>query len=196
MEHDESQSDEILAVAASGGERGAFEELVARYGAHLIGVLERQIGDEHRALDLAQEIWVKVFRALPRFRPEGSFRSWLFSIALNHVRDDARSGKRSKVVYLEDFRAPSPALATDPRGRTEEQAAIQSALDQVIEPFRSAVVLVDVMGLSYEEAAVSLDCRVGTVKSRVNRGRLAFKTEYEKQAERNPRIRAVEGPTP
>jgi RNA polymerase sigma-70 factor (ECF subfamily) len=122
-----------------------------------------------------------VFRALPRFRPEGSFRSWLFSIALNHVRDAARSERRSRVVYFDEFRfAPAASGKHDPRGRTEEKAVIENAMREVTEPFRSAVILVDVMQLSYEEAAESLGCRVGTVKSRVNRGRLAFRDEYER----------------
>ncbi len=174
-------TDEALATLASHGDRAAFEALVHRYGSHLHGVVEHQVGDSNRALDLVQEIWLKVFRAIPRFRPDGSFRSWLFSIALNHVRDNARAERRSKIVYLDDFRTPTPGAASDdPHGRVEEKSAIEAALREVAEPYRSAVILVDVMQLSYEEAATALDCRVGTVKSRVNRGRLAFRDEYAK----------------
>lgn len=191
-------SDDELAASAAAGDRDAFEVLVRRYGPHLQGVVDHQVRDPHRGLDLAQEIWLKVFRALPRFRPEGSFRSWLFSIALNHVRDSERAERRSRVVYLDEFRSPpSTSAKHDPRGRTEEKAVIESALQGVLEPFRSAVILVDVMQLSYEEAANSLGCRVGTVKSRVNRGRLAFRDEYDRLSVAvRPRRQSIDGAQP
>lgn len=172
-------TDEELALAAQAGSRDAFEGLVRRFGATVQIVVEKQVGDAHQALDLTQEIWVKVFRALPRFRPQGSFRSWLFSIALNHVRDARRAKARARVVYLDDFRSPPPApLRFDPRGRIEEHAAIEAALAEIPEPYRTAVLLVDVMDLTYDEVAATLDTRIGTVKSRVNRGRAAFRDSY------------------
>jgi len=149
--------------------------------------VERAIGDHHQAHDLSQEIWVKVFRALPRFRPDGSFRSWLFSIALNHVRDARRRNARNKVVYLDQFRSPPPAsAASNPGGRTEEQAAIGDAIEKIAEPFRTSLVMIDVLQLSYEEAARALDTKVGTVKSRVNRGRLAFRDHYSQASGDDP----------
>ena len=181
---DQEPADEQLALAAGAGDRAAFEGLVSRFGAAILGVVEKQVGDHHLAHDLAQEIWIKVFRAIGRFRPEGSLRSWLFSIALNHVRDANRQKARSRVVYIDDFRtAPGATPSFDPRGRTEESAAIGYALERVPEPFRTALTLVDVMSFSYEEAAKSLDCAVGTVKSRVNRGRFAFRDHYLKSEE-------------
>lgn len=179
MAQDPERTDAELAVLASHGARDAFEALVHRFAQPILMVVERAIMDHHQAHDLSQEIWVKVFRALPRFRPEGSFRSWLFSIALNHVRDAKRRNARNKVVYLDQFRSPPPAsAASNPRGRTEEQAAIGDAIDKIAEPFRTSLVMIDVLQLSYEEAATALDTKVGTVKSRVNRGRLAFRDHY------------------
>lgn len=179
MDPTPERTDDELAVLASEGGRDAFDELVGRYAQAVFLVVERAIGDHHRAHDLTQEIWVKVFRALPRFRPDGSFRSWLFSIALNHVRDAKRRDSRDKVVYLDQFRSPPRAdRASDPTGRTEEQAAIGEAIGRVPEPFRTSLMMIDVLQLSYEEAAVALDTKVGTVKSRVNRGRLAFRDHY------------------
>jgi RNA polymerase sigma-70 factor, ECF subfamily len=176
------RSDEQLALEAAGGSREAFEEIVSRFGAAVRGVIEKQVEDYHLAFDLAQEVWVKVFRALPRWQPTGSFRSWVFSVTLNHVRDAKRSKARSRIVYLDEFRVPPSApKSSDPRGRIEEHAAITTALANVPEPYRTAVFLVDVNGLSYEEAAGSLSCAVGTVKSRVNRGRFAFKDLYLRQ---------------
>lgn len=177
MEPSTAITDEGLALRAAAGRRDAFEALVFRYGAALLAVVERQAGDHHEALDLVQEVWLKVFRALPRYQPGGSFRSWLFSIALNHGRDARRRRQRSRVVFIDEYRADA-APGGDPSGRAEEHAAIETALAAVPEPFRTALLLVDVTGLSYEEAAASLDCAVGTVKSRVSRGRFAFRDVY------------------
>ena len=172
-------SDEELALAAQAGSRDAFEQLVKRLGSSMQMVIERQVGDDHLALDLTQEIWVKVFHALPRFKPTGSFRSWLFSIAFNHVRDAKRRQARSRVVYLDDFRMPPQApVRFDPRGRTEEHAAIEEALAQVPEPYRTSLLMIDVLDLTYEEVATALSTKVGTIKSRVNRGRLSFRDLY------------------
>lgn len=176
---DEQPADETLALEAGAGSRAAFERLVSRFGAALLGVIEKQVGDVHLADDLVQEVWIKVYRALGKYRPQGSLRSWLFSIALNHVRDAKRRKARSRVVYIDDFRSdPDATPSFDPRGRVEEAAAIEAALERIQEPFRTAITLVDIMSFSYEEAAVSLDCAVGTVKSRVNRGRFAFRDYY------------------
>jgi RNA polymerase sigma factor (sigma-70 family) len=131
------------------------------------------------ARDLTQEIWIKVHRGLSGFRPGARFRPWLFSIALNHVRDEQRRVGRHPLQLLEETPAQSlPARQTDPRQASEEREAIEAALDRVPEPFRSALHLVDVVGLDYEEAARSLECAVGTVKSRVNRGRFAFRDAW------------------
>jgi len=181
MEPKAHPHDEELAVRAAAGTpeaRDAFEALVGRYGGVLLSVVERQVGDHHLAHDLAQEVWIKVFRSIGRFRPEGSFRSWLFTIALNRVRDALRGQGRERVVFMDEFHTPPPAPGADPSGPTEERAAIEACLAQVPEPFRAAITLVDVLELSYEEAAASLTCAVGTVKSRVNRGRFAFRDLY------------------
>jgi RNA polymerase sigma-70 factor (ECF subfamily) len=172
-------SDEELAGRAAGGEREAFEVLLRRYAPAVVAVVEAQVGDHHLALDLAQEVWLKVYRGLAGFETERRFRPWLFSIALNCARDSHRRETRTRVVYLDEYRDPPHAHpSSDPSGRAEERAVIASALARVVEPYRTAVQLVDVLGLSYEEAALSLRCSLGTVKSRVNRGRLAFRDHY------------------
>lgn len=172
-------ADEEHALRAAGGAMDSFEVLVERYGARLLAVIERQTGEHHVALDLAQEVWIKVFRTLDRFRAGAAFRPWLFAIALNHLRDAHRRAGRSRVVYLEDHRHDAAAVsAADPRSGHDERAAIAAAMGRVEEPFRTALGLVDVGGLSYEEAAQALACAVGTVKSRVHRGRLAFRDHY------------------
>lgn len=174
------QTDEALARQAADGLRPAFEQLVERYGGAVQAVLEKRLGDHHAALDLTQEAWVRVFRALDRFDPRQSFRSWLFAIVLNAARDERRRRERSQIVCLDDFRSAATPDQAQARAaeRSDERAAIDVAVARVPDPFRTALVLVDLEGLSYEEAALSLRCAVGTVKSRVNRGRNVFRDQW------------------
>ncbi len=183
-------ADEALAAAAKEGCRASFEELVERYGGRVHALLERRLGDAHQALDVSQEVWVRVFRGLAGFRPEAgfrggasfrpgaSFRSWLFGIALNAARDEGRRRGRAPLLYLDAFRAE--LAAGDPADERAERRAVEAALLGVAEPFRTALVLIDVEGLSYEEAARALACAPGTVKSRVSRGRAAFRERWER----------------
>ena len=172
-----------------------------RYGGRVLSVLERRLGDHDRAHDLCQEVWIRVHRALQQGgeRAErGSFRSWIFAIALNLARDEGRARRRrgrhietggfDEVVEVE--RGASDPLAQ----RLEQRDAIDAALAAIAEPFRTAVVLVDLEGLSYEEAAGSAGCALGTMKSRVARGRAAFRNEYERVTSDRPRDRQPDSP--
>jgi len=182
--HASGITDEALALRAAAGDRTAFETLVERYGAPIRAVIEKQLGDHHLAMDLAQDVWIRTYKALPRFRPVesgGTFRPWLFMIAFNLIRDQQRSHSRRPQQAPEDQLQLAPASERyDPSGRVEEIAAIDDALQAVPEPFGAALHLVDVVGLSYHEAAEVLRCTLGTVKSRVHRGRLAFRDLYLK----------------
>ncbi len=176
LHFDNTASDEMLAAEATAGSRAAFELLVERYGGSVVSLLERRLRDHHLALDLAQEAWVRVFHALSQFDPGRSFRAWLFSIVVNAARDEGRRRERSRVVSLEEFR--ESLAAKEDREHTDERAVIEESLDCVDEPFRTALLLVDIEGLSYDEAATSIDVAIGTMKSRVNRGRLAFRDHW------------------
>jgi RNA polymerase sigma-70 factor (ECF subfamily) len=199
MEAPTTIADEEHALRAAAGAVDSFEVLVERYGARLLAVLERQIGEHHVALDLAQEVWIKVFRTLDRFRAGSAFRPWLFTIALNHLRDAHRRAGRSRVVSMEDHRHDAALAAAedpraDPRAERDERAAIAQAMGRVAEPFRTALGLVDVGGLTYEEAAQTLECAVGTVKSRVHRGRLLLRDHYLKLSGGGDRVPAARSP--
>lgn len=173
-------SDEDLVGLAADGDLTAFEELVTRFGSAVIAALERMIGDHHLACDAAQEVWVKVHRNLFRYRRGSRVRPWLFAIALNHGRDVCRKrGRRPDASAGEELdlelRAPRGA---EPTARLFDRGAIAAALADIDERFREALVLVDAMGLGYEEAAESLGVSLGTIKSRVHRGRLAFRERW------------------
>lgn len=156
-----------------------------RYGARVLSVLERRLGDHDRAHDLCQEVWIRVHRALGRgddVATRGSFRSWIFAIALNLARDEGRARRRFRRHF--DDSEPLEAAAPDPRADgIDQRDAIDAALRTIDEPYRTAVVLVDVEGLTYEEAATSADCALGTMKSRVARGRAAFRNGYTRITE-------------
>lgn len=172
-------TDEALAVEVAAGTPSAFVHLVERHAASILAVLERGCGDHHFARDLAQEVWIKVHRGLAGFDATRRFRPWLFAIALNHLRDAQRSsGRRKDHLRVEPLGAELPDSGRDQVESREQRARIEAALDRVPEPYRSSVHLVDVLGLSYDDAATSLDCSRGTVKSRVHRGRLAFQEAY------------------
>jgi RNA polymerase sigma-70 factor (ECF subfamily) len=172
-------ADEFLVAEAASGVTSAFALLVERHAATVLATVERAIGDHHLARDLAQEIWIKVHGSLARFETQRRFKPWLFAIAMNHVRDNQRKlGRRADRMPLENMPLEFVAKVQDPIDQREEKNQIESALQSVSEPYRSAVHLVDVLGLGYDEAAESLECSKGTVKSRVHRGRLAFQDAY------------------
>lgn len=176
------RSDEQLARAAAGGSRRAFEGLVDRYAGAVARVLGDRLGDRDRAEDLTQDVWVRVLRGLSGWRPGRGFRSWLFGIALNAARDEERRRGRSPVAFVE--RVPD---APETSGRFEREdveldADVERALAAVPEPFRTALALVDREQLDYDEVAASLGCAVGTVKSRVSRGRTAFREAWARLA--------------
>lgn len=151
----------------------SWEEVARLYGRKIYNFAYRLTGDRHDASDLAQEVLLKVRRGLRGYTP-GSFEGWLWRITRNAFLDDVRRRKRRPTVpLLEGDReaagaAPSPedVLATVHLG--EE---VQAALLELSYEFREAVVLCDVVGLTYEEIADAADVPVGTVKSRIHRGR-------------------------
>lgn len=178
IDEDAQASDQELAVQAAGGRREAFAELVARHTRGLHGVLQAALRDRHRSEDLAQEVWIKVFGALPRYRPAGSFRSWLYSIALNHLRDALRTGRVRRPPPTPDVEALIDEEARHPAERRDEVRRVHRVVADLDEPFRTALTLIDLAGLSYAEAAESCGCSLGTVKSRVHRARLAFRDAW------------------
>jgi RNA polymerase sigma-70 factor (ECF subfamily) len=175
-------SDEVLVVAAAAGDLVAFEALVVRHGGTVLAALERLGLDRHAAEDAAQEAWVKLHAALPRYRVGAAFRPWLYSIVVNQGRDAQRRARhqpRGDELALTLVHAPRWSA---PDEATLERGAIEHALAAVDASFREALVLVDVLGFDYEAAAEALGCAIGTIKSRVHRGRDTFRAAYERAA--------------
>ena len=150
-----------------------WEEVARRYGRFLFTVAFRLTGNEADAQDLVQEVLLRVRRGLPNYRP-GSMEGWLSRITTNAFLDDVRRRRRRPLDALPDD--PDQVLPADVGADEALEAAVlpedvQRALTALAPDFRAAVVLCDVVGLGYLEIAESLDIPVGTVRSRIHRGR-------------------------
>jgi RNA polymerase sigma-70 factor (ECF subfamily) len=146
--------------AAASGDGRALEELVRAYQAPVWRFLRHQLGDAAAAEDVAQETFVRMYQRLPGFRHQSKFSTWLFQIARNAGVDALRS--RTRRLRLVEA-APMGPGASDPAARAE----LQSAVDSLTPVLREALLTVEVLGLSYREAAAVLGCPEGTAKSRV-----------------------------
>ena len=177
-------SDAALMARVQGGDPDAFEPLVRRYQKRLFGYFLNFVEDPAAAADLAQETFVRVYRAAPRYQESGRFESWLFRIAANLVKSrQRRPDQRAAHLSLEEASAAERELAARGAERRPDEAAwraelrdaLQKALPQVPLVFREAVLLRDVEGWSYREIAEMLGVEEGTVKSRAHRGRQRLK---------------------
>ncbi|MEU0520030.1 RNA polymerase sigma factor SigE [Streptosporangium sp. NPDC006007] len=168
-----------------------WEEVVRTHSARVYRLAYRLTGNIHDAEDLTQEVFVRVFRSLSNYTP-GTFEGWLHRITTNLFLDMARRRQRIRFEGLADDaaerlrgREPSPAQAYDD---THLEADIQAALDALAPEFRAAVVLCDIEGLSYEEIAATLGVKLGTVRSRIHRGRAQLRDALEHRAPRGDQL--------
>jgi RNA polymerase sigma-70 factor (ECF subfamily) len=165
---------EVLGRHLAGDER-AFAELYRRFGGLVFNLAWRLSGDREEAADLTQEIFLRLFRHLPRFRGDSQLRTWVYRVALNHCR--SRWARRRLATVPLASCAGIEALATREDGPerqallAEEHRRLAAALAALPRRFRVAVVLRDVQGLAYDEIAEVLALPPGTVRSRIARGR-------------------------
>ena len=191
-----------LVTELQAGSETAFDWLVTHYHGPVYNLILSMLGDVADAADGTQEVFLKAFRGIRSFRQGSSLKTWLYRIAireaLNHKRwfkrhlqknvsIDAEPEEGYAAIEIEDL-AQTPF---DQFAAHEIQAAVQSALQQIPDVFRSAVILRDLEGLSYEEVAEVLECSVGTVKSRILRGRRALKELLEPLLSERPTVHHV-----
>ena len=176
------------------GEAAAFDHLVHERSGEVYALLYRLTDDAEEARDLTQETFLRAFQHIDRFRGEADLKTWIYRIAINQARNRWRWWRRRKHdqhVSLDDpdgqqqqslgarLRSKSSA---DPEQETlarERERALRAALGTLGRPYREAVILRDVEGLSYEEVAAALEISVGTVKSRLSRGRMELRRKLE-----------------
>ena len=181
-----------LISASKEGDLDSFNELVRLYQKMAYNMAYRMLGDSQAAEDATQEAFFSAWKNISRFRG-GSFKSWVMQITANACRDELRRLKRRPVVPLESLPYDPPALSTespeDYALRQETGEHVQRGLTTLSHEQRMAVILCDIQGLSYEEVAEVMECSLGTVKSRINRGRAHLRDYFVKMELISPELR-------
>jgi RNA polymerase sigma-70 factor (ECF subfamily) len=180
----EREIDQALVERAQTGDKQAFEQLVGKYQRKLGRLLSRFVYDHAEVEDLTQETFIKAYRALPTFRGESAFYTWLYRIGINTAKnhllakdrraptstefdaDEAESCENAE--YLHDVNTPERLLQSKQIGQV-----VNAAMEALPKELRQAIVLREIEGLSYEEIAVEMNCPIGTVRSRIFRAREA-----------------------
>ncbi|QBI52592.1 RNA polymerase sigma factor SigE [Streptomonospora litoralis] len=175
-------ADSDAAVDFEQWEPPSWDEVVRNHSARVYRLAYRLTGNKHDAEDLTQEVFIRVFRSLANYTP-GTFEGWLHRITTNLFLDTARRKARIRFEGFSDNaddrlqgREPTPAQSFEER---HFDADIQAALDDLPAEFRAPVVLCDIEGLSYEEIAATLGVKLGTVRSRIHRGRAQLRKALE-----------------
>ena len=177
-------SDLALVERVQAGDRASFDVLVLRYQHKVLKLIMRYVRDAAEAEDVAQEAFIKAYRALPGFRGDSAFYTWLYRIAINTAKNSLVAKKRRPLDYdldlqdpeqhdmqnrLQDSDTPEALVLSD-----EILETVNAAIAALPEELRTAIVMREIDGLSYEEIAAAMDCPVGTVRSRIFRAREAI----------------------
>ncbi len=181
-------TDEELVARSISGDADSFNELVLRWERPIFALAYRTIGREEDARDVCQETFLRAFRALPGFRGQAKFSSWLYRIALNLCRDWVRRERRAPIVQLpEDVDLMEMAAATEPSESIEELVsrkdlveAVERAMALLPEEQRTAIVLKEYHGLTFQEIADLVGCPLSTVKTRLYQGLTVLRREFAK----------------
>lgn len=180
----ERETDQELVERVQRGEKKAFDLLVLKYQQKVANLVSRYIRDPSETLDVTQEAFIKAYRALPNFRGDSAFYTWLYRIAINTAKNflvaqgrrppgndvDAETAEQLDIgIRLKEHATPEHHLLEN-----ELADAVRRAIEELPEDLRTAITLRELEGLSYEEIAKAMDCPVGTVRSRIFRARAAI----------------------
>ncbi len=179
------ESDLVLVKRVQRGDKTAFDLLVRKYQHKVVKLVLRYVRNPAEAEDIAQEAFIKAYRALPQFRGDSAFYTWMYRIAINTAKNSLASRDRSPIRYDLDLTDPEESHSVQsklqdpdtPEGMalTEEiRLIVNSAIDALPEELKTAIVLRELDGLSYEEISAAMECPVGTVRSRIFRAREAI----------------------
>ena len=177
--------DQQLVERAQKGDKRAFELLVIKYERKLGRLLSRMVRDAAEIDDITQEAFIKAYRALPQFRGESAFYTWLYRIAVNTAKNYLMAKGKREIAKsdfvdedgeaMDDVLMPHDIATPDAELQTKQIAkAVNEAVEALPEELRTAITLREIEGLSYEEIAQMMDCPIGTVRSRIFRAREAI----------------------
>ncbi|MGB5258643.1 MAG: RNA polymerase sigma factor RpoE [Woeseiaceae bacterium] len=177
-------SDKKLVKRVQRGDKGAFDLLVLKYQHKIVNLVMRYVRDPDLALDITQEAFIKAYRALPRFRGDSAFYTWMYRIAVNTAKNHLAAQRRRPMNVELDFQDPeqydlhAKLKETDtPEAivlSNELRGTVEQAIAALPEDLRTAIILREIEGMSYEEIAQTMECPVGTVRSRIFRARDAI----------------------
>ena len=180
----EQETDKLLVERVQRGEQAAFDLLVKKYQHKVMSLISRYVKQPGDVADVAQEAFIKAYRALPRFRGDSAFYTWLYRIAVNTAKnhlvaqgrkppasdiDDDEAEFYEGIGALKDNSSPESMLLTD-----EIRDVVMRTIDELPEDLRRAITLREIEGMGYEEIAIEMDCPIGTVRSRIFRAREAI----------------------
>jgi RNA polymerase sigma-70 factor (ECF subfamily) len=188
-----SRADTVLIRAVQAGDMASFDKLVLKHKDRLFNLVYWFLGDYHEADDCAQEIFIKVFKSIKKFRFESAFSTWIYRIAVNTCKNRIKSSAhrwKKKTVSLETSNgskngnpiseivngSPTPVMALE---KKERMMRIQKAINSLPEEQNQVVLLRDIQGLSYQDISDITGLNLGTVKSRLARGRLELKNQLK-----------------
>ena len=178
------RADQLLVERVQQGEKSAFDVLVRKYQHKIVKLVTRYVHDMTEAEDVAQEAFLKAYRALPAFRGDSAFYTWIYRIAINTAKNHLVAARRRPLDYnldpqdpeqydmhakLKDTDSPEGLVLTE-----EVRLTVDKAIAQLPDDLRTAIVLREIEGMSYEEIAQTMECPVGTVRSRIFRAREAI----------------------
>lgn len=177
-------SDQKLVERVQKGDNGAFDLLVLKYQHKIVNLVMRYVRDPELAQDITQEAFIKAYRALPRFRGDSAFYTWMYRIAVNTAKNYLAAQRRRPMELELDMQDPeqyelhAKLKETDtPEGITlsnELMEIVENAIAALPEDLQTAIILRELEGMSYEEIAQTMECPVGTVRSRIFRARDAI----------------------
>jgi len=189
-------TDEELVARSQGGDLESFNELIVRWERPIYALAYRVIGREEDARDVCQDTFLRAYRALPGFKGQAKFSSWLYRIALNLCRDWIRRQRRAPVSQMpEDIDAAELAAATEPTesiedlvARRELSAIVEQAMAGLSEEQRTAIILKEYHGMTFQEIADLQGCPLSTVKTRLYQGLSQLRRQLERQGQMVPEV--------
>lgn len=180
----EAQVDQLLVERVQKGDKTAFDLLINKYQHRIISLVSRYVGDQAEAMDVAQEAFIKAYRAIGKFRGDSAFYTWLYRIAINTAKNWLVARKRrppssdidaaDAEQYDMDSRLKDRGTPENEMMRDEIKETVFNTIAQLPDDLRTAIMLREIEGMSYEDIATTMECPIGTVRSRIFRAREAI----------------------